>query len=303
MADERIPKSPKQITDIPQVGSEGQPNIFVMETFTPNIVDLSDGAKIKIENGSISIDRQALEDEHNNVLTYLKNAIDSGNEVEVAKFLWYLEDSQDEAGIDLRNKINTALKNRDSSSLSLKNISVVMPSKEIAQRRLIKEALRTEITNIPFSFKDKNGDTINTDNIDFIFVVDVATKNFKLIVASQFGIDSVSVEEVVDDTKFKPDFNKITKDTENDYIIIPLLPAEDGIAPPFGFLEIRKGKIDLPQQISEDEEKNFGKPDPRPFNSFSTPFNSNNNIYSPSPPSPAYQPRSQRSSSYVTVSH
>jgi hypothetical protein len=228
------------------------------------------------------------------MIDFLKNVINIGDESEIKNIIWYLEDNKNPQNIEFIKQIQEAFDNKNADSLILENIHVNLPTKEIAQRRLIKEKLRPEMERYPFTFADKLGNQLSPENdLDFVFMVNENGKSFKIVVASEVGIDSMTVPENIKPNQFRPELTKASKDQKTGHIIIPILPAEDGTVPSVKIIEIRKGEIDLPQQLLEEEE-NGGEHKTK---------NSNNSNYSPPAPAPVTQPRSQRSSSYVTVSH
>jgi hypothetical protein len=274
-----------------------QPEMFIVGVITTETANLSNGAKVSIENEIIIFDRQALDKEKEIVLNFLKDVINRGDEAEFKNFLWYLEDSEDPKIIESKKQMQKAFDNKDAGSLFLKNIQISLPTEQIAQRRLIKEKLRLEMDKYPFTFRDKLGNPLNPDtDLDFIFMKNDDGKGFKLLIASELGIDSIDIPQDNKNDQFQPNLNGITKSNKDERIIIPVLSAKDGSVPSVNFVEIRKGEIDLPRQLLEEEE-NIGKTQK---SRSSSPLSAN---YSPPTPSPVSQPRSKRPSSYVTVSH
>lgn len=278
---------------------ENGPRFSKPSDIIPEVTDFAPGeSPVKIEGNKISIDKTALETEKNKVIEDFKKGIEEGNEGLIKSFLWYYEDREDEEGIKQRDAIKEALAKKDASSLKFDAIQVNLPTEAIAQRRIIREKLKTEIQNYPFTFKDKDGNPLDSENdIDFVFASKGDGSGFKLMVGSKKGIAGVGVPQSLGDEKFKPDLTKMEKDVLAGKISIPVKKAGNGTLPSVSILEIYQGAVDINAQLLKEEEERERAQRQQPQFPPSTPS------YTPPPVSPRPAPRASRPTTWVPVSH
>lgn len=300
-----IPKPGEEIkfdiTELPSAQPVGEDLRSTLTTMVSSPIlfeetDLEPGEpKIKVDAGGIiKIDRKALDEGEKSVIEYLKEAIARGDEKEIRRFLWYLEDREDEETKAFRQQLEEAFRSKNPASLDLDSLNVVLPLRTLAEKQLIKNALREQLKKIPFSFKDHAGNLLNQDKeVDFVFIPQ--GDQFKLVVASKKGIGSVALPESITDESFQPELMKIAKDQKAGTITIPLNKAKDGSEPMAPIIEIRKERIDLPGELLRQEEE------------LEKQAKAQQPVYAPPPPSvsttPYSQPRSQRPTTWVTTSH
>ena len=292
---DQIPATPNRGIDFKTLIStqplEDRLGIFIEGVIATEVTTLTNGRTIRVDGGKVLVDHTALMEEKKKVLNYLKVAIEEGNEAEVSKFLWYLDDQDSPEVVALRAEIQTALQQRNAQELKLNSLQVSLPIDQIAQRQLIKKALQMELPRYPFVFKNAQGRVLNpSTEVDFVFMRQ--SDSFKLVVGSKEGIEAISFPESLSAEQFQPDLSGITPDPKTRTIKIPMKGAADGESPSAGVIVVKKGKIDLQQTLLEEEEE---QEQSRPVPDTTT-------SYSPPPPSVS-QPRASRPSSYISVSH
>lgn len=233
---------------------EKKVKFFVGEGLVPEIVELPKGSlPMRIVDGVIQLDKDRLNEEKKRMGGVLKEAIGTGNEKLFGIFLRNLEAIDNKESRALIEKLKKAFSTRDPGLLKLDELRVSIATDNIAERNLIREGLRPEISRQPFSFKDKKGDTLLPEDIDFIFVRNNKRGQFKIIIGSKKGIETIGIPDQLPDDKFVPNMMKVEKDPTADIIEIPLKPAADGHEPSAVIVQIKKGKIDLPAQLDLEE--------------------------------------------------
>jgi hypothetical protein len=287
----------RKSTDIRDIPSskpiEGKyESIVVNSDIIPEVATFNPGEPpVKIEGGTIRVDKTALEKEKKNVVDFVKSAIESGNEAEVKKFLWYFEDSTDQESLSLIYKIKEALAKKDASNLKLDELRIGLATEGIAQRRLIKEGLAPEIKKYPFDFLNEEGNKLDKESdIDYIFTKK-GKDEFKMIIASKKGISSISVPDNIQSDQFQPDLINVSKDQETGAILIPLKDAKNGTTPSVSMIEIRKEKVNLPDELVKEQERLEEKRKKE----------EEENNYTPPPAAP--QSRSSRPTRWVSTSN
>lgn len=258
--------------------------IAVGPDFDPVITDLPlDGPSIRLEDGEIKIDKEALEAEMDSVTEWLHTGVSEGDEKVLEVYLRNLP-GDDEETAALKQRLTAAFQNRDPDQLKLDELHVSMVSAGIAERNLIREGLRPELLRQPFYFRDKDGKILSgEDDLDIIFARgEGGSGDFKIIVGSKQGIDIIAIPKELTDDKFKPDLKKISKDEYRDIISVPLKKSADGTVPSAAFVEIHRGPIDLIDELArqdredaaerareeerrrQEEERRYSPPPPRP---------------------------------------
>lgn len=231
----------------------------------------------RIKKGRLFIDREALKAAKDSVKKALADSISSGDEAIFSKLTRGIESTRDEELIELYEQLLEAFKRREKNPFKLKEINVDLLTDGIAERNIIREGLKPHIKQLPFVFRNRNGEELDRDrDVDFVFIRD-KDKDYKLIVGSKKGIGGIELPDELGESQFAPDLLGITKDSVTDTIIIPLKAARDGIKPLVPNIEIRKGPIDLVRIVSyeeetakakkkrgeEDEKKRYSPPPPR----------------------------------------
>lgn len=237
--------------------------ITIGDAIVPEIISLPEGQSIQITGGRILLDKDALEAAKRDVTNHLKEAIEAGDQQVVASYMWYLEDSQDPEVVAFCNQIQEAIQQKNASKLQFAALNVHLPTDGIAQRKLIKEGLQREIPRFPFSFRGKDGQPLNQEDIDYVFTRHAERRDaFKMIIASKKGIEAITVpdQENLPQDKFQVDFASLAKDSKTGAITISLKAAADGTEPSVAVIEIRKEPIDLPAELIKKEEEQNVRP-------------------------------------------
>lgn len=275
--------------------------VTIGDAIIPEITSLPEGQSMQITEGRVLLDRDALERAKQGVIGRLRGAIESGDEHVVAGYSWYLEDSQDPDVVALRNQIQEALQQRNAAHLQLDALNVHLPTEGMAQRQLIKEGLQREISRYPFSFRGRDGQPLNQEDLDFVFTRHSERPDtFKMIVASRRGIEAIAVPdpENFPQDKFQVDFasRDLAKDPNTGAMTIPLKAAADGTMPAVAIIEIRKEAVDLPAELIKKEEEQNVQPPSRQQPPSARP-------YTPQPPQfPGPTPRAQRPTTWTAPS-
>jgi len=225
------------------------------EDFPTEIIDeVEGGPRVAFTDGKIQIDRKARADEIESVTEWLVEGVLNGDESVLAVYLRNLIGDEEEVA-ELKQKLESAFQTRDTTQLGLNSLSVNTVSASIAERNLIREGLRPELTKQPLLFRDNKGNFLfGEDALDMIIATNGSGNNsdtFKLIVGSKTGIDSISIPQELSADKFQPIKNDITKDQLTDVITIPVAKAEDGTEPSIGVIEVHMGPIDLVQVLAD----------------------------------------------------
>jgi hypothetical protein len=232
--------------------------ILLGDVIAPQIVHLPDGSSpMKISNGVIQLDEDALNLEKKKLTDSLRSAIEAGDDKMLQIYLGNLQ-GDDEALVEARNLLKEAFASKNADKLELKSLSIDLATGGIAERNLIRQGLRAELPRIPFSFKDERGQNINVDEIDYVFSrKEGKSDSFKLIVGFSKGIRSIGVvDDLADlgDDKFQPDLLKASKDSDG-VVAIPIKEARDGTEPTATIIEIRLGPIDIVSEIRRQQEE------------------------------------------------
>jgi hypothetical protein len=260
--------------------------ILLGNAISPQIVHLSDnGSPMKVSDGIIQLDEDALNLEKKKLTDSLRSAIEAGDDKMLQIYLGNLE-GDDEALVEAKDMLREAFANRNADKLELKSLNIDLATGGIAERNLIRQGLRAELPRIPFSFKDERGQDINLEEIDYVFSrKEGSSDSFKLIVGFKKGIMSISVPDELTslgDDKFQPDLLKASKDSGG-VVTIPIKEAKDGTEPTASVIEIRLGPIDIISEIGrlqeeqkrrrdeedERERRNSYRPSPSSYNSVS----------------------------------
>jgi len=210
------------------------------------------GGPIKVREGHVHLSEEGLNQEKAVVKTALSDSIEEGNEEIFTRMTKGLENAQNPDLQNLYLDLLKAFKNKKKDPFSLAEINVDILTNGIAERNLIREALRSKITQLPFKFQDKNRELIEQDKIDYIFVRDVGEK-YRLIIGSKKGIAMIEVLDVLKDSQFRPDLTKIDRNPNTNAIIFPLGRSKDKSDPIASMVEIRKDPIDLIQVATREE--------------------------------------------------
>jgi len=225
---------------------------FLVGLIYSEIIDLPGNNPVTIEDGQLKIDRERLEDERQRVKKALSDSIGNGDEQVFLKMTGGLESSDIEELADLAQKLKQAFDARTRNPFELQSINVDLLTDGIAERNLIREGLKPQIARQPFIFKDRGGNVLGDDDLDFVFAKK-KEEGYKILVASKKGIDQIDVPFELNDDKFKPELTRVDKDLVNNSIIIPLSDAADGTKPLVAVFEILKGPLNLVDVLKKQE--------------------------------------------------
>lgn len=210
----------------------------------------------RIIDGKIHMDEGRLTSEKEDVKKALFGSIKEGDKEIFTRMTKGLEKTGDEDLAKLYKKLKSAFRAKDFEPLlKLKSINVDMLTNGIAERNLIREALKPKIKKLPFVFYDKYGKLLDNENeVDFIFVKDKGDK-YKIVIGSRKGIGSIELPDDLENDQYQPALEGMDIDNVTDSRIIPLRPAKDGSDPLISTMEIRMGPIDIVEQASKEESR------------------------------------------------
>jgi len=236
---------------------EGEKQGLLGNSFSPKIVERGPGKPpVKISGAEIEIDRSALEQQTQIVKDRLLQAIKNGDENTVNRYLWYLEDRTDPEGVAMRDGLTQALKEKNAANLRLDALTINLPHRQMAERELIKKALREDMSRLPFTYINDRGEALQENELDYVMVESGKRKmedGFIIMVGSKKGISAISALNDLPKDKFQPEKDKITKDPETGTISVPLMRASDGTESPFVAMEIYKVPVDIQNMVYEEE--------------------------------------------------
>jgi hypothetical protein len=256
---------------------------------------------IMVREGHVHLSEEGLNREKTVVKIALSVSIEEGNEEIFTRMTKGLENTQDPELQDLYQNLLKAFKNKTKNPFNLAEINVDLLTNGIAERNLIREALKSKITQLPFKFQNKNGELIEQDKIDYIFVRD-AGKKYRLIVGSKQGIAMIEVPDKLKDDQFHPDLTKVDRNPNTDAIIFPLGSSKDKSDPIASIIEIRKGPIDI-IQLAAREELEAQKEKVKQAKREKEKRDRKNQAYSPPPPSAPRRSSESGGYGYTQVSH
>jgi hypothetical protein len=258
----KVEESGLPVVDNPSAPKEETAKKFLGDTLSPQIMTLSGGLRVRFFDGQIQLDKSALETEIQRMDTTLHAAILSGDEKILTIYLRNVEQMEDDEGAKvLAERLRAAFRERDPRHLQLDAIHVDDISRGIAERNLIREGLRGQIARQPFTFRDGKGRLLDAeDDVDFVFARDANdSSRFKIIVGSKKGIDTIAFpqDENFPRGMFRPDMAKVDRDEATETITIPLKASLDGNSPQAVVIEVRKGPVDLPTALAEEERQDL----------------------------------------------
>jgi hypothetical protein len=214
--------------------------------------NLKPGDPIRVRKGHVHLSEEGLNQEKAVVKKALSCSIEESNEEIFIRMTKGLENTQNPDLQDLYQDLLDAFKNKTKNPFNLAEINVDLLTNGIAERNLIREALKSKITQLPFRFKNKNGELVEQDKIDYIFVRDTGGK-YRLIVGSKQGIAMIEVPDKLKDDQFHPDLTKVDRNPNTDAIIFPLGRSKDKSDPIASIIEIIKSPIDIIQLAAREE--------------------------------------------------
>ncbi len=243
------------ISSLPSARKEGTRRVTHGGNLFPEIRPLPGSASpILIENGNIVIDKDRMLAEYERTREWLRNGVVAGDTKVLEVYLRNIVGDTDEED-ELREALKSAFEAKDPNLLRFDALHINEPTAGIAQRNLMREGLRPELDRQPFTFLDRDEQVLPFDDLDFVFARNERKPDeFKIIVGSKKGIDSfVLPQGDLERNKFVPDLLKMEKDDDNGAIIVPLKSAKDGIQPSAPLIEIRKGPIDVMEELAKEE--------------------------------------------------
>jgi len=260
--------------------------ILLGDMIAPQIVHLPQGSSpMKINDGIIQLDEDALNLEKKNLTDSLRFAIETGDDKMLQIYLGNLE-GDDKSLSEARDMLREAFASKNADKLELKSLNIDLATEGIAERNLIRQGLRAELPRIPFSFKDDGGQNIDVEEIDYVFSrKENGGNNFKLIIGHRRGIRGIGVPDDSTDLgkdKFQPDLLKVSKDSDG-VITIPIKEAKDGTEPTATIIEVRLGPIDIVSEVrrqQEEEQKRRKEEDEREKRSYYRPSSASYNSVS-----------------------
>jgi hypothetical protein len=213
---------------------------------------IKSGGPIKIREGHVHLSEEGLNQEKAVVKQALSRSIEESDEKTFTRMTIGLENTQDPDLQDLYQDLLKAFKNKTKNPFELAEFNVDLITNGIAERNLIREVLKPKIKQLPFRFQNKNGDLIEQDKIDYLFVRDTG-EQYRLIVGSKQGIAMIEIPDKLKDDQFQPDLIKVNRNPNTDAIIFPLGRSKDKNDPLVSIVEIRKGPIDIIQLAVKEE--------------------------------------------------
>lgn len=261
------------------------------------------GGPIKVREGHLHLSEEGLNREKAVVKTALSDSIEEGNEEIFTRMTKGLENTQDPDLQDLYQDLLEAFKNKTKNPFSLAEINVDILTNGIAERNLIREALKSKITQLPFKFQNKNGEPIEPDKIDYIFVRDTGEK-YRLIVGSKKGIAMIEVPDELKDDQYHPDLTKVDRNPNTNAIMFPLGRSKSKSDPIASIIEIRKEPIDIIKLAAKEEsEAQREKIKQAEKEREKDRRDRENQSYSPPPPSAPTRSSESGGYGYTQVSH
>lgn len=261
-----------------------------------DLVDLPKGTPaFQMKDGKIFMDKTAFAKQQEEVKGALAKAIEEGNVEIFERLTKGLKQTGDPDLAVLYKELLDLFEKRTANPSTLKAINVDLLTDGIAQRNIIREGLKPEINKHPFVFRDRDGNPLAGDNLDYVFVQG-KNDTYKLIVGSKKGIDSIELPDNLTDNQFTPDLLKIEKDPVSGAITIPLKDSKDGTTPVTSFVEIHKGPIDIIARVKKQESEEQAKKARRKSAASNDDEEDEENKFNP--PSPRAPRRSSESGGY-----
>lgn len=252
--------------------------------------------KVKLDKGKFVFDEVTLrtveKEELQRLKESLKEAVRKNDNKAIRRITWYLEDSKDDESQLLLRQIQEAVELNDPDKItSINSLDIKLPSRSLAEKRMIKDELEKEIAKLPFEFLDAAGKKLDIKDVDFVLVQEKG--GFKLMIGSKKGGGIVRLQRIDGPDIYNFDAQKAQKNKDSNSVTLPLVSKAGQEESFFTNVEVFKGELDLNEHLMKQEQEEEEK-------------ESNKKTYTPLPqavpssPNPYSQPRASRQTTWVS---